>query len=267
MLLAIELDNSEICFGLFEHGDDYGLILSFKISADIKKTTDEYSVTVASLFDFYKVRCQDINGAIISSVVPQLTEVIFDMVKRLVGVEPLVVGKGIKTGFPIKIDNPSELGADLVANAAAAVDLIKKEHVHKKPCIIIDMGTATTIFAINANGEYIGGSIFSGVGMALDALHGMTAQLPTVSPITPTRAIGKNSQDCVRSGVILGNAMMIDGFVDRFSKEMKCEGNVEIFITGEYARTVIESCSHSMRYIPHLTLIGLDCIYKNNIDI
>ena len=265
MLLAVEIDNTQITLGIFEDTEKNVLSRSFKISTDINKTSDEYAVTIGGIFTYYKIALSDIDGAVISSVVPALTGVIRDTIKQLVGnVEPLIVGKGVKTGFPIKIDNPSELGTDLVANAAAVIDIKNKENKQKIPAIIIDMGTATTIFAINTNGEYIGGSIIPGIGISLDVLHGKTAQLPNVTPAAPTHIIGKNSSESVRSGIIFGNAMMIDGFIRKISDEMKCGGRADVFVTGEYAQTVIPYCDNDMRYIPELTLLGLLCIYRNN---
>ena len=262
MLLAVEIDNSAISFGLFE---DENLIKHFSMATDVRKTSDEYAVILDGILRFHNIEKDQIHAAAVASVVPQLTEVILAVIKNLTGLDALTVGKGIKTGFPIKIDNPAELGADLVANAAAVLALQQKETKNKKPCVMIDMGTATTVFAINGAGEYIGGSILPGIGISLEALHGNTAQLPSVSPTGPIRAIGKNSQEAVRSGVLLGNAMMIDGFIDRFAEEMKSREAVSVFVTGEYARTVIPFCKHEARYIPELTLLGIACIYRNNL--
>ena len=263
MLLAVEIDNSEINFGLFEENSEWVLVKSFKVATDLKKTSDEYVIVVDGILTYYGLDRFRIHAAIVSSVVPQMTDTVVAAVKRLADVEVMTVGKGIKTGFPIKIDNPTDLGADLVANAAAVIEM-KNRTKKKMPHVIIDMGTATTIFAINANGEYIGGCIIPGVGISLDVLHGRTAQLPAVTPHAPTRVIGKNSRDSVRSGVILGNAIMIDGFIRKFSDEMHCDGCLETVITGEYAEAVMAACEHSMRYVPELTLKGLCCIYKNN---
>ena len=169
----------------------------------------------------------------------------------------------IKTGFAIKVDNPSELGADLVANATAVMEIKANENIIKGASVIIDVGTATTIFALNEKNEFIGGSIFPGIGMSLNSLHGDTAQLPNVSLIPPTKIIGKNSQDSIRSGVVFGTAIMIDGFIDKFAKEMNSD-NVNVFITGEYAQALLSLCSSKYRYIPDLTLRGLYSIYKKN---
>lgn len=265
MLLAIEIDNSHINFGFFELDESNTLVNSFKISADTAKTSDEYAVSINGMLSFYGIERTDVTGAIVSSVVPQLTNTLLTAIKSLLEIDALTVGKGIKTGFPIKTENPSDLGADLVANAAAVTDIKIRENTSKLPCIIIDMGTATTVFAINANGEYIGGSILPGVGLSLDVLHGRTAQLPTVTLTLPSRYIGRNSQESIRSGVMLGNAIALDGFIEAFSKEMRCGKDVEVFITGEYSEPFVGLCKHKMRRIPELTLIGLCCIYKNNV--
>lgn len=266
MLLALEIDNARINVGIFENAGENIPVKSFQVSTDINKTSDEYAVVLKGIFDYYDVIPSGVDGVAICSVVPILTDTLRQAVLRLLGdVEILVVGKGTKTGFPIKIDNPSELGTDLVANAAAVIDIRKKENKTNVPCIIVDMGTATTVFAVNSQSEYIGGCIIPGIGISLDVLHGRTAQLPNVAPSAPTRAIGKNSAESVRSGVMLGNALMIDGFIKKFCKEMKCEGKAEVFVTGEYAENVLPYCEHTVRYIPELTLMGLSCIYRNNI--
>ena len=262
MLLAVEIDNSEIAFGLFDANDE--LTKKFIIAANLSKTSDEYAVSISLLLEYSGIERADITDAIISSVVPQLTDVLATAVRSLVEVEIITVGKGIKTGFSIKIDNPSDLGADLVANAAAVIG-IKEDEDSGAASIIVDMGTATTIFAVNSSKEYIGGSILPGIQMSIDALHLNTALLPTVTPTQPLRAVGKNSQESVRSGVIMGNAIMIDGFIDKFVKEMKCNNAFEVFITGKYAQLVIPACEHTMRYVPELTLQGLCRIYRNNI--
>lgn len=263
MILAIETDNSRINIGIFENGE---LVKSFGVATDTKKTSDEYAVTFGGILSYYGIERTDIDGAALSSVVPQLTNTVAEAVKRIAGdIDVLTIGKGTKTGFPIKIDNPAEMGTDLVANAAAVIDIIENENKSGAPCVIIDMGTATTVFALNHKKEYIGGSIIPGIGMSFDALHRKTALIPNISPIMPSRVIGRSSQESVRSGVLLGNAMMLDGFIDRFYDEMNGYGKMEVFITGEYAEVVLPLCSHNMRYVPELTLNGLYCIYKNNI--
>lgn len=263
MILAIDVDNARINIGIFENEI---VATRFSVATDTKKTSDEYAVTFDGILDYYRVEKKRIEGVIMCSVVPQITDIIAEAIKKLIcNIDVIIVGNGTKTGFPIKIDNPTEMGTDLVANAAAVLEITAKEGKNGSPCIIIDMGTATTIFALNCRHEYIGGCILPGIGMSFDVLHGKTALIPNVSPVTPVRAIGRNSQESVRSGVILGNALMIDGFIKKFSDEIKCNDNTETFITGEYAHCVISSCKQNMRYIPELTLNGLYRIYKNNI--
>lgn len=259
MLLAIDIGNSSISTGLFciDSGE---LKYTFKLSSDKERTADEYLAQMGSMFYMSDIDKSKIKGAIISSVVPTLTHALEDCAQRLCNQKPKVVGPGLKTGFAIKIDNPSELGADLVANTAAVLGVAEKG----KACIIVDMGTATTISAISAGGEYLGNCIMPGVRVALDSLHAETAQLPEVTLATPKKAIGKNSSDSIRSGVIFGNAIMIDGLIDEFEKEMRLRENADVYATGGLAEGVLPACRHKMLYDPHLTLKGLYFIYKNN---
>lgn len=262
MILAIEIDNSKINFGIFN--SDGLLTTTFGISADTTKTSDEYAILIDGIFNFYKIERSSIKGIVLCSVVPMLTDVIYNLLNQLFSdIRIIKVEKGIKTFFSIKVDNPSELGADLVANATAVIAINAEEKKLNKPSIIIDVGTATTIFALNEKNEFIGGSILPGIAMSFNALHGNTAQLPNVALIAPVKAIGKNSQESMRSGVILGTAIMIDGFIKKFSTELKRE-DIDVFITGEYAQTILYLSSSKYRYIPNLTLYGLFCIYKNN---
>ena len=265
MVLAVEIDNSKINFGFFD--DNGNLDNSFGIAADTNKTSDEYVVLIDSIFNYYKTDRRSVEGAVICSVVPMLTSVICDSVNKIfTDIKIVTVGKGIKTGFSIKVDNPSELGADLVANASAIMEIKNAEKLNNTSCIIIDVGTASTAFALNSKNEFIGGSIMPGIEMSFSSLHGNTAQLPNVTLTSPTKAIGKNSQESIRSGVILGTAIMIDGFVEKFSKEMCANEFLEVFITGEYAKYIIPFCSRKYRYVPNLTFLGLYYIYKNNIN-
>ena len=260
MLFAIDIGNSSISTGLFCIGSGE-LLYTFKLSSDKNRTVDEYICQISSMFYFSGIDKAAISGAIISSVVPELTHTMSLCAERIVGKKPKIVGPGLKTGFPIKVDNPSELGADLVSNAAAAISGTAKGQA----CIIVDMGTATTVSAINKDGEYIGNCILPGVKLCLDALHRQTAQLPFVTLAKPKKAIGKNSGESIRSGVVLGNAMMIDGFIDEFEKEMKLDSGAVLLATGGLAQDVLPASRHKLQYDPHLTLKGLYFIYKNNI--
>ena len=263
MVLAIEIDNSRISFGFF---NDNGILVSnFGIASDVNKTSDEYAVLIDSVFNYYKIERNNVDGGVLCSVVPMLTGSISYLMKKMFpDINFIFVEKGIKTGFSIKVDNPSELGADLVANAVAVMQLKSKAKTYNKSSIIVDIGTASTVFALNSKNEFVGGSIMPGVDMSLTTLHGKTAQLPNVTLMPPTRIIGKNSQESIRSGVIVGTALMIDGFVEKFSKELSDEADV--FITGEYAEPIIQFCSCHYQYVPNLTFLGLYYIYKNNIE-
>lgn len=264
MLLAVNVGNKNISVAVFKDLSAEPCA-KFEMAADVRKTADEYAVTLSQLLDYSGIDEESIDGAIVASVVPQLNDVIKQVVTKLAGKAPLFVGPGVKTGFAIKIDDPAELGADIVANSAAVVSLMKAEGV-QSPAIILDMGTVTTLFAINKNREVVGGAILSGIGMSLEALHKETALLPSIELSGTARAIGKNTKESLSSGVLLGQAAMIDGLCDRFEKELKCSnGEAIAFATGEGCEAVLANCSHVFRYDPDLTLKGLECIYRNTV--
>ena len=260
MLLAVNVGNKNISVAVFNNSAAEP-VTKFKIAADMRKTADEYAVTVKQLLDFSGIDTAVIDGSIMASVVPQLNDVIRHVILALTGNIPIIVGPGVKTGFAIKIDDPAELGADIVANAGAVVSILKEEKC-EKAAIILDMGSVTTLFAINKNREVVGGSILPGVGMSLDALHNGTALLPSIELSGAPRAIGKNTKESLISGVLFGQAAMIDGLVDRFEKELKC-ADAALFATGEYCKPILENMSRAFRYDPVLTLKGLARIYKN----
>ena len=264
MLLAVNVGNENISFAIFEDSSAEP-VAKFSIAADIRKTADEYAVTVKQLLDFSGIDGKAVDGAIMASVVPGLNDVMRHVILTLTGKTPISVGPGVKTGFAIKIDDPAELGADIVANASAVVSILKEEKC-EKAAIILDMGSVTTLFAINKNREVVGGAILPGVMMSLDALHRETAQLPNVEMSGSHRAIGKNTKESLMSGVIFGQAAMIDGLVDRFEKEMKCESeNVRLFATGENCKPILGNLIHIFDYDPALTLKGLAQIYKKTV--
>ena len=262
MLLAVNVGNGNICFAAFD-GVSAEPVAKFKVASDISRTADEYAVIVSQLLVYSEIDVKSVDGVIMASVVPQLNDVIKNVILALTGKSPIMVGPGVKTGFAIRIDDPGELGADIVANASAVVSVMKTEKI-EGPAIILSMGAVTTLFALNKNREVIGGSILPGVGMSFDALHRETAQLPSVEMSGVSKAIGKNTKESLISGVLLGQAAMIDGLVDRFEKELKCKsGEAILFATGEKCKPVIGNCAREFRYDPTLTLKGLSCIYKN----
>ncbi len=254
MLLVIDIGNTNIKFGLFKDED---LVLLARFSTDRTKTSDEFAGEFHALLSLYDVDKSQIDGCIISSVVPQVLRTVRQAINKAVGVEPLVVGPGIKTGLNIKIDNPSSTGADLVTGCVAAL------HLYGAPTIVISLGTATTIIVLDKTGAMIGGAISPGVAISLTALSDKTALLPSVAMEAPQRVIGKNTDECIRSGLVLGNACMIDGMIDRINKELGCECTV--VATGGIAQDIIPSCSHDIIIRDDLMLQGLRIIYNKNI--
>ena len=264
MLLAVNVGNKVISFALFDEISSE-TSACFKMAANTQKTADEYAVSVRQLLDYSGIDPKDIDGVIMASVVPQLNEEIKKVILALTGKTPVTVGPGVKTGFAIKIDDPAELGADIVANCAAAVATMKAEGI-EGPAIVLDMGTVTTLFAINKNREVTGGAIIPGIDMSLGALHRETAQLPNIELLGATRAIGKNTRESLCSGVILGQAAMIDGLIDRFERELKCKsGEAVLFATGEKSKPCLAYSSRKFRFDGMLTLKGLLEIYKKTV--
>ncbi len=253
MLLTIDVGNTNIKFGVYD-GDELHRII--KLSTDSHKTADEFAVELYTLFQVYSVDCFSIDGCIICSVVPRVTNRLKAAVKSVTGVDALVVGPGIKTGVNIRIEDPTTLGADLVVACAAA------QAMFDTPCIVISMGTATAMFVIDSNRIMQGGSIAPGVSISLDALTNNGALIPSISLNAPQNIIGKNTDEAIRSGVILGTACMIDGMIDKIEKELgyKCS----VVATGGIAPMIVNSCSHDIVLKDDLILDGLRIIYKKN---
>lgn len=264
MLLAVNVNNKEISVAVFEDGSSEPYA-KFSLAADMRKTHDEYVVAFSQLFAFASIDAKVIEGAIMASVVPGLNDTIKQVIFTLTGKNAIMVGPGVKTGFAIKIDDPAELGADIVANTAEVVAILKEEKV-EAPALMLDLGAVTTLFAVSKKREVIGGAIIPGVYMSLDALHRETALLPNIEMVGSHRAIGKNTRESLMSGAILGQAAAIDGLIDRFLCEMKCGSDeVRMFATGEYADVIVKNLTHEFISIPTLTLKGLARIYKNTV--
>ena len=209
-----------------------------------------------SLLDVYGVDTGSIEGSIIASVVPQVLNSFQTAIKKLTGKTSLVVGPGLKTGLNIAIENPSQTGADLVVGSVAAL------REHKPPMIVIDMGTATTMIVLDQTGALIGGCICPGVKISLDALTDRTALLPGLQLDQPKRAIGRNTIDCMRSGIMLGNACMLDGMVERMEAELGCKTTV--VVTGGIAKFIVPLCKTPMIYDKDLIVKGLAALYRDN---
>lgn len=254
MILTVDIGNSNIVFGCVE-GEN--ILFEARVRTNATKTSDEYCVDLKIILDVNDVDHRDIEGAIIASVVPQVLNSVKTAIKKLTGKNPLVVGPGLKTGLNIKIDNPSQTGADLVVGCVAAL------REYTSPMIVIDMGTATTMVVLDENGALIGGSISPGVKISLDALTDRTALLPGLQLDQPKKTIGRNTIDCMRSGIMLGAACMIDGMVDRMEEELGQKTTV--VITGGIAKFVVPLCRREMIYDKDLLVKGLVALYRENV--
>ncbi len=253
MILAIDIGNTNIVLGGF-----LGETLTFvsRIATDTGKTEDEYASKIRSILTLHGVEKNEIQGVIVSSVVPQLNGGIQKAMQMLYGIDPIMVAPGIKTGIQIICDNPSTVGADLICACVAA-------HVHYgSPSLIIDMGTATKMLVVDKSGAFVGASIGPGVGISLRALSGGTAQLPHISLEAPKSVVGKNTADCMRSGVIFGNAAMLDGMIDRFYEELGEE--LPVLATGGLSATIVPYCKHKITLDANLVLKGLYILYQKN---
>jgi type III pantothenate kinase len=254
MLLAIDIGNTHIKFGLFK-----GTTLEHKIRlvTDQDRTEDEYGVLLLGALDQRGLRADMVNSAIIASVVPELTEGVVSIVRRLFKREPLVVGPGLKTGMPVLYDSPREVGPDRIADAVAAF-----ERVHGG-VIVVDFGTATTFNAVSPKGEYLGGVIVPGVRVALDALLSRAAKLSRVEIAEPPRVLGRNTPDALKSGVIHGSASLVDGLVERLIAELGFPCTV--IATGGLAAAVKKYSKTIESVEPDLTLEGLRILHERNI--
>ena len=253
MILTVDIGNSNIVIGGV---DGEQIAFEARIRTDVTKTSDEYCVDLKSILDVYDVKASCVEGGIIASVVPQVLNSWQTAVKKLTGKQCLVVGPGLKTGLNIKVENPSQTGADLVVGSVAAL------REHKPPMIVVDMGTATTMVVLDEAGALIGGCICPGVKVSLDALTERTALLPGLQLDQPKRAIGRNTIDCMRSGIMMGNACMLDGMVERMESELgsKCT----VIATGGIAKFIIPMCKTPMIYDKDLIIKGLAALYREN---
>ncbi|MDY3301846.1 MAG: type III pantothenate kinase [Lachnospiraceae bacterium] len=253
MILTIDIGNTNIELGVV---DEQGIVFQERISTDIDRTELEYAVLIKNALEVHSLTGDEITGSIMSSVVPPLVHIIKSAIKKLIGITPMVVGAGLKTGLDIKIDNPKTLGADIVVDSVAA------KEIYGAPCIVIDMGTATTITVISKNGDYVGGVIVPGVRSSLEALVSDTSQLPRVSLSSPKRFICTNTIDCMKSGIINGQAALVDGMIDRFWQELGYRTNV--VATGGLSRVIIPKCNHDITLNNDLMMVGLKLIYDRN---
>ena len=255
MLLAIDVGNTQTHVGVFSRDE---ITAEWRASTQPNATSDELAVSFQHFLSLHDLSfSSQVSGVVISSVVPTLTAACRDMVERYFHFEPVVVEPGIRTGMPLLIDNPAELGGDRICNSVAAYALAGG------PLIVVDFGTATTFDAVSHKGEYLGGVIAPGVQISAQALTTAAARIPKVELTAPKAVIGKSTVESVRSGVILGAATMVDGMTDRMRFELK--GEAQVVATGGLAPMVLEHCTTKARYEPTLTLIGLRLLYERNV--
>ncbi len=253
MILVVDIGNTNIVMGCFD-GDK--ILFRERVSSSQKATDLEYAVSIKTALEMNHVKSEEITGVIMSSVVPSITNTFKRAVEKLTGVKPLVVGPGIKTGLSILIDNPAQLGSDLVVDAVAGIN------EYPVPQIIIDMGTATTFSVIDKNRNYLGGMITTGMSVSTDALISRTSQLPKIAFEVPKKLIGKNTIDCLKSGIMYSNACSIDGMIERIEEELgeKCT----VIATGGLANLITPLCKRKIILDDDLMLKGLFIIYNRN---
>lgn len=253
MILAVDIGNSNIVIGGIECDE---IVFQARLRTDATKTSDEYCIDLKMILDVYEVQPKSIEGSIIASVVPQVLNSMKTALRKLIGKTSLVVGPGLKTGLNIQVENPSQTGADIVVGCVAALQ------EHKPPLIVIDMGTATTMAVIDKNGSFIGGSISPGVKISVDALTERTALLPGLQLDEPKKSIGRNTIECMRSGIMLGNACMIDGMIQHMEEELGY--TAQVVATGGIAKFVLPMCGKPIIYDNDLLLKGLAVLYREN---
>ena len=253
MLLAIDIGNTNLVIGCFR---DNKILFKARIATDRTRTSDQYGVEIKNMLEAYGVDRSDIKDCIISSVVPPVFNSVRTGVIKIIGKQPMVVGPGLKTGLNIHVDVPSQVGSDRIVIAVAALA------EYKAPLLLLDLGTATTIEAVEPENVYMGGVIIPGVRVSLDALTSRAAQLPGISLDQPKQVIGKNTVDCMRSGMMYGTAAMIDGLIERMEEELghRCT----LIATGGLAQFITPLCRREIILEKDLLLKGLNIIYKKN---
>lgn len=254
MLLAVEIGNTNVHVGFFE-GD--GLVAHFSLGSDATRSENEYAWMLSSLSTFKGIHLSEVTSVMVGSVVPTITKKLKNAIRELTSAPIATVGPGIKTGFPIRIDDPSELGADIAATVAATRAKVGY------PAIVADFGTATVLSLIDEKGAYVGGSILPGIGMGFDALRDAEL-LPDVPPKHSVGVLGKNSADCIRTGVLRGEALSVCGFYDLYVKEYGLPEDTPLVISGGYAEYLLPYLPEHTKHIPLLALKGLCEIHRIN---
>ncbi len=253
MLLAIDVGNTNIVIGCMD-GED--VLFTERLSTDVGKTSLEYAILIRTALDIHGIQVSMIDGAIIASVVPPVTPIVRSALKKITGIRALVIGPGIRTGLNIHQEDPSSVGADLIAGAVGAL------HKYKPPVIVIDMGTATTLSVIDQNGVFRGGAIMPGLVLSLHSLVSETSMLQGISLDQPKRVIGNNTEEAMRSGLVYGHAAMVDGMLDRMEEELGKD--VTVVAAGNMAAGIVPVCRHSIELDSTLMFTGMQVIYQKN---
>ena len=253
MLLALDIGNTNVTLGAFRNGD---LRATWRISTDAHKMPDEYSILLRSLLSLKGITPEEVTDVVLCSVVPPLTSVFQAVARDAFRATPLIVGTGTRTGVRIRYDNPRDVGADRIADSVAAYRL------YGGPAVVVDFGTATVFDAINKEGEYLGGAIAPGIGVAAEALYHGTAQLRRVELAAPTSAVGRNTVEALQSGLLFGHVEMVQGMVRRFQQELG--GDAKAIATGGDASLIARFTPVFHAVNLDLTLIGLSLIHQAN---
>lgn len=253
MIVAFDLGNSDLVVGAFKNDQ---LVATFRTRSDRYKSVDEFAYTLKELFFSKGLDSLDVRGAILASVVPELTKIIAATIRRVCGLDPLILAPGVKTGLKIKADNPSEVGADLIGDCVGAIAR------YPLPAIVIDLGTASKIIAIDEQGTFIGCAIAPGLKLSAVALVRTASQLPTISLVMPKKVICNNTPDCMNSGFVHGAASMVDGMIQRFEQEMG--KTCTRVMTGGLTSVVAPACREPIIVDRELLLYGLYEIYNRN---
>jgi type III pantothenate kinase len=256
MLLVIDVGNTNVVFAVFD-GDT--LKGQWRISTDVRRTADEYGVWLTQVLERSKIRTEDINGAVVASVVPQTLFDLRQLARRYFNTELLVLSDPrlkLKTGVGVKIDNPMEVGSDRLVNAFAAWSR------YKRPLIVVDFGTATTFDVVNSAGDYIGGVIAPGINLSLDALHRAAAKLPNIAIAPPAKVVGTNTIGAMQSGIYYGYAGLVEGIVGHIKAEYGSP--MLVAATGGLASLYSKACPSIEHVLPDLTIYGLKELYEMN---
>ncbi len=254
MLLTVDIGNTNITIGVFK---DEQLLFTSRLATDRKRTNDQYAVELLNVFKLNSVAVSEFKGAIISSVVPEVTDALKNAVISVTGKTPFILSTDIGSGLKVINDINGQIGADIAAVAVAAIQK------YSLPCFILDLGTATKIILLDSDGTFMGCTISAGVGISLQALAGKTSQLPTISLETPSTSIGTNTVDCMKSGIVFGTAAMLDGLTDRMEKDFGKKVS-SIIATGGLSKEIIKNCTKDVIYDENLILDGLKFIYDRN---